>query len=108
MPPIDMTARERAALARLARTPAPVMEFPHEDGDKLVSHGLAVKDTFRLRITTKGQLELLRQRYRDMPTQRVSHSPADAFIDRLEERLKTGLRFGSVKDESETEDTEDA
>lgn len=108
MPPIDMTARERTALARLARMPAPATDIPREESDKLVSLGLAVKDTFRLRITTKGQLELLRQRYRDMPTEPVSNSPADVFIDRLEVHLKNGFGLKPVKRASNTGDAERA
>lgn len=107
MPPIDMTARERATLTRLARTAAPVTDIPCEDGDKLVSQGLAVRDSFRLQITAKGQLELLRQRYRGMPPPSLTQSPTDAFIERIEQRLKTGLRFDIMSGKGETEDGED-
>ncbi len=91
MPPIHMTARERAALARLARMPAPTTEIRREHGEKLVDHGLAVKEAFRFKITTKGQLELLRQRFRGMPTQRMARSSKHDFIERFEKRLKNGL-----------------
>ena len=89
MPPIQMTGAERAALARLARMPAQTNDIMLEHGEKLVNHGLAFKDTFHFRITTRGQLELLRQRFRNMPT-RTAYSSNYDFISRFEARLKDG------------------
>ncbi len=68
MPPIHMTRYQRSALTRLAKSPLPLNELPGEHAEKLVSHGLAVRDIFRFRITQKGQLELLRQRFRNVKT----------------------------------------
>ena len=68
MPPIHMTRDQRSALARLARSPLPFSELSSEHAEKLVGHGLAIRDAFRFRITQKGQLELLRQRFRKVRT----------------------------------------
>lgn len=64
MPPIHMTPDQRAALWRLTKSPLPVNELPGEHAEKFVNHGLAVRETLRIRITERGQLELLRQRFR--------------------------------------------
>lgn len=101
MPPIHMTARERAALARLTRMPAPTTEIRREHGEKLVSHGLVVKEAFRFKITTKGQLELLRQRFRGMSTRRTTHSSGHDFIEKLKTRLVNGLDEPSASGEEE-------
>lgn len=66
MPLITMTRPERAALRRLAKGALPASEIHQEYALKLVEHGLAVRETLRLKITAKGQLELLRQRYRNI------------------------------------------
>ena len=68
MPPIHMTRDQRSALTRLSKSPLPLNELSSDHAEKLVSHGLAVRDTFRFWITQKGQLELLRQRFRNVKT----------------------------------------
>lgn len=87
MPPILMTAPERAALARLARHSVAATEVRREHADKFITHGLAVRQALRLRITPKGQLEVLRQRFRRMPTRTV-HLTGDDFRTRFTERLR--------------------
>lgn len=91
MPPIMMTARERAALVRLSRTPLPTAEIRPRHAEKFVNHGLAVHEALRLKITPKGQLEVLRQRFRGMSTRRISRSSSYDFISRFEKGLKDGL-----------------
>lgn len=73
MPPIHMTRDERATLARLAESATPVNELPAAHAEKLVSHGLAVRDAMRISITPKGQLELFRQRFRKQTTRWGRH-----------------------------------
>lgn len=91
MPPIDMTSRQRETLTRLARASLPVTQVEPAVADKLLRHGLAVDHLLCLHITTKGQLELLRQRFRRMPTQRVVQSTDHDFISRFERRIERGL-----------------
>lgn len=103
MPPIQMSAAERAALTRLSRGPAPVNEIRRDHVEKFVNHGLAVKQTFRLAITPKGQLEVLRQRFRSMSTRRIAHTSAHDFISLFEEKLKSGFFDRTSKRTSESE-----
>lgn len=82
-----MTRQERATLTRLAESPAPLSEMPSDHLDKFVNHGLAVRDVFRFKITTKGQLELFRQRYRGMATRRKVKTPKHNFLSMLERHI---------------------
>lgn len=77
MPAIKMTRAERASLRRLAKGALPVSDIRPQYAQKLVNHGLAVRETLRLKITAKGQLELLRQRYRNMTTRTVTVTEED-------------------------------
>ena len=83
MPPILMTRQERATLARLAARPSSINEVPPEHREKLVTHGLVVRDALRFRITTKGQLELFRQRFRDMALRRRAPLSESELVERL-------------------------
>lgn len=96
MPPILMTRQERATLARLAASPAPINEVPQDQVEKFVNHGLALRDAFRLRITTKGQLELFRQRFRRMPTRRKVTASTHDFLGRLDRHLSRQRRQPTV------------
>ncbi|GAB4234254.1 MAG: hypothetical protein Kow0032_17980 [Methyloligellaceae bacterium] len=93
MPPIHMSRRERAELKRLARNPIPIADIPPDNAAKFIKHRLAVDQSLQLRITPKGQLELLRQRYRGLATRKVV-VPASAhdFIARIEQRVAEGRR----------------
>ena len=88
MPPIHMTRDERSSLARLAQSATPVNELPPEHAEKLVSHGLAVRDAMRISITPKGQLELFRQRFRKQATRR-GRQPMNGLV--LGEALRDAL-----------------
>lgn len=77
-----MTPRERATLAKLAQGAAPLNEMPREHVAKFLNHGLIARDVMRYRITAKGQLELLRQRYRDTTTRRKSSAKRPTRLDR--------------------------
>lgn len=86
-----MTSAERASLKRLAKTPATLVDIPPQHAEKFVNHGLAVKQVFKFQITTKGQLELLRQRFRNMATRRVVRVSDTTFMSQLDigiERLR--------------------
>lgn len=102
MPPILMTASERAALARLARQSVAASEVRRDHAEKFISHGLAVRQALRLRITPKGQLEVLRQRFRRMPT-RTIRITGDDFRTRFTERLRE-FRAGKPPEDGDKPD----
>lgn len=104
MPPIDMTTRQRQTLERLARASLPSTQVEPAVAKKLLHHGLAVDHLLCLHITTKGQLELLRQRFRGMPTQPVVQTPDHDFISRFERRIENGLRDDDPDNASEPGD----
>lgn len=91
MPPNMMTAGERAVLVRLVRTPLPATDVKPRHAKKFINHGLAVHEALRLKITPKGQLEVLRQRFRGISTRRISRSSNYDFISEFEKGLKDGL-----------------
>lgn len=87
MPPIRMTRDERAALSRLAQQPSPPNGFSTNHQRRLISSGLAIREGANLRITTKGRLELLRQRFRSLDRPASTSMSAHDFIARLEEEI---------------------
>ena len=105
MPPIHMTASERSALARLSRAPLSINDIPPDHAQKFMNHGLAVQQVIRLKITPKGQLEVLRQRYRRLTT-RTAHVTEEDFRTRLERRLQERLAGPLADRESQPSDTE--
>lgn len=96
MPPIHMTREERASLAKIAEGPAPVTDLPPDHAEKFLNHGLVVRDVLRYFITTKGQLELFRQRYRNMATRRKVKVSNYDFLGRFERQFKRGPRAPTV------------
>lgn len=104
MPPILMTRPERAALNRLARAPAPVADVKPQYADKLVHHGLAIYQALRLTITPKGQLEILRQRYRRMTTRTVTVTQED-FRTQFDRRLRAFLANAPADRDAAESDT---
>ena len=91
MPPIQMSMRERALLSRLARAPMEASEIRREAAEKFINHGLAVKQAMFMNITTRGQLEVLRQRFRSMtPTENSLVADYD-FLSKFHKPLKSGL-----------------
>lgn len=97
MPPIHMTRRERATLVRLAYNPIPIGSILPDHAEKFVNHGLAINQSLQLRITQKGQLEILRQRFRGMSTRRTVQSSSHDFISRFEQSLKNGFSDRPVR-----------
>jgi hypothetical protein len=66
MPPIQLTRHERASLRKLQTRPRQIGEIPTEHQEKLANYGLVRKQVLLIYITPLGQLELLRQRFRDI------------------------------------------
>lgn len=103
MPPIHMSRQERATLARLAESPVPLSEVPPGHMEKFISHGLAVRDVFRFKITTKGQLELYRQRFRNMTTRRKVRTSEHDFLGMLDRHMarvpRSPTMFFSLNDD---------
>ena len=83
MPPIHMTRDQRAALWQLTKCPLPANELPREHAEKFVNHGLAVRESLRIRITERGQLELLRQRFRGGTTRLSMRVRTPVFLARF-------------------------
>lgn len=87
MPAIHMSDAERDSLFQLAQSPAPPGEIPAEHASRFVALGLAVRETLRFRITLRGQVEILRQRFRKMPLSRVAKVTKKHFLATFEERF---------------------
>lgn len=83
MPPIHMTREERAVLVRLAESPLPVHDLPRACAEKFLNHGLVQREFLRYRITVKGQLEMFRQRFRNLATRRKV-KVSDDLLGRLD------------------------
>lgn len=91
MPPIHLTHAERAALIDLAKAPTPISDLSPICVPTLLAHGLVARDCLCYRITAKGQLELFRQRYRNMATRRKTKlSRADLQPWRAPDHTNTG------------------
>lgn len=88
-----MTPAERESLKRLAESPVTIADIPVQHVEKFVNHGLAVKQVFKFQITTKGQLELLRQRFRNMATRRVVRVSETDFMNRLDSQFERLRNF---------------
>lgn len=87
MPAIHMSDEERDSLFLLAQSPAPPGAIPAEHASRFVALGLAVRETLRFRITLRGQVEILRQRFRKMPLSRVAKVSKKHFLATFEERF---------------------
>jgi hypothetical protein len=84
MPPIQLTRRERASLRKLQRRPRQLGEIPPDHQEKLANYGLVRKQVLLIYITPLGQLELLRQRFRDIrPPEPPSRTLLPPFRSRL-------------------------
>ncbi len=79
MPPIQLSRRERASLWKLQDRPRQLGEIPADHAEKLVNYALARKYVLLFYITPLGQIELLRQRFRDVkpakPPRRIALPP---------------------------------
>lgn len=88
-----MTPAERESLKKLAQSPVTIVDIPNQHAEKFVNHGLAVKQVFKFQITTKGQLELLRQRFRNMATRRVVRVSETDFMNKLDSQFERLRNF---------------
>ncbi len=76
MPPIQLSRRERASLRKLLEGPRQPGDIPSDHEEKFVNYDLVRKQVLLLYITPLGQIELLRQRFRDIKRQ----EPARRFL----------------------------
>ncbi len=66
MPSIQMSRRERNSLSRIVERPCLVTDIPVEHAEKFINHGLIKREVMVLHATPRGQVELLRQRFRGL------------------------------------------
>jgi hypothetical protein len=66
MSAIKMSRRERTSLARIAARPCLASDIPADHAAKFIGYGLVKRDVMLLYATALGQVELLRQRFRDI------------------------------------------
>lgn len=90
MPPIRMTREERASLGRLVESSLELHEIPKNHIEKFINHGLAVRQALLFKVTTKGQLEFLRQRFRNLPARHMATPPQRDLSPRAEPRPGNG------------------
>jgi hypothetical protein len=64
MPAIQMSRGERASLEKILKRPCLVTDIPGEHAEKLLNYGLVKRDVMLLHATQRGQVEILRQRFR--------------------------------------------
>jgi hypothetical protein len=76
MPLIQLSRRERASLHKILDRPCEAGEIPADHEEKFVNYHLARKRVMLLYITPLGQLEFLRQRFRDLKTAAPESEPA--------------------------------
>jgi hypothetical protein len=66
MPAIQMSRSERSTLAKIAKRPCLITDVPAEQAEKFINYGLVKREVMLLHATPLGQVELLRQRFRDV------------------------------------------
>ena len=64
MPAIQMSRNELFSLEKIIKRPCLVTDIPPEHADKLLNHGLVKREVMLLHATPRGQLEILRQRFK--------------------------------------------
>ncbi len=64
MPAIQMSRGERHSLEKILKRPCLVTDIPGEHAEKLLNYGLVKRDVMLLHATPRGQVEILRQRFR--------------------------------------------
>lgn len=75
MPPIQLSRSERSSLKKLFSRPRPIGDIPPDHQEKFVNYDLVRKCVLLLYITPLGQIELLRQRFRNLKPARVPEQP---------------------------------
>ena len=66
MPRIQMSRGERTSLQKILKRPCLVTDVPREHAEKLLNYGLVKRDAMLLHATARGQVEILRQRFKDV------------------------------------------
>ncbi len=66
MPAIQMSRSERFSLEKVVHRPCLVTDIPSEHAEKFLNYGLVKREVMLLHATPKGQVEILRQRFRGM------------------------------------------
>jgi hypothetical protein len=66
MPAIQMSRGERASLEKILKRPCLITDIPGEHAEKLLNYGLVKRDVMLLHATQRGQLEMLRQRFKGL------------------------------------------
>jgi hypothetical protein len=66
MPAIQMSRGERASLEKILKRPCLVTDIPGEHAEKLLNYGLVKRDVMLLHATPRGQVEMLRQRFKGL------------------------------------------
>jgi hypothetical protein len=66
MPAIQMSRAERASLEKILKRPCLVTDIPGEHAEKLLNYGLVKREVMLLHATPRGQLEMLRQRFKGL------------------------------------------
>ena len=64
MPRIQMSRGERASLEMILKRPCLVTDIPGAHAEKLLNYGLIKRDVMLLHATARGQVEILRQRFK--------------------------------------------
>ena len=64
MPAIQMSRGERVSLEQIIKRPCLVTDVPSEHAEKFLNYGLVKREVMLLHATPRGQVEILRQRFR--------------------------------------------
>ena len=64
MPAIQMSRGERFSLEKIIKRPCLVTDIPAEHAEKFLNYGLVKREVMLLHATPRGQLEILRQRFK--------------------------------------------
>jgi hypothetical protein len=73
MPSIQLSRGERFSLEKIIKRPCLVTDIPFEHAEKFLNYGLAKREVMLLHSTPRGQVEILRQRFKGMQ-QRLLHA----------------------------------
>jgi hypothetical protein len=59
-----MSRSERSTLEKIIKRPCLLTDVPAEHAEKLLNYGLVKREVMLLHATPRGQVEILRQRFR--------------------------------------------
>jgi hypothetical protein len=82
MPPIQLSRSERSSLRKLFDRPRQIGEIPSDHQEKFINYDLVCKRVLLLYITPLGQIELLRQRFRNIkPARPPKHTVLPPYCE---------------------------